>query len=361
MAGPLLPAVNRQILLRRRPVGAPAADDFSSVDSPVPAPREGEVLRRTIYLSLDPYMRGRMNETRSYAPPVALGEVMVGGTVSEVIESRHPAFAAGDLILGSDGWQQCAASTPRGLRKLDPRAAPISTALGVLGMPGLTAYVGLLDIGQPKSGETVVVSAASGAVGSVVGQIARLKGCRAVGIAGSREKCDYVVSELRFDAAVDYKTSSVLRPGRDGLERVSFSDLVSALRDACPNGIDVYFDNVGGTVLAAALSVINRGARIPLCGLIAHYNATEPPHGPNLGPLIVNRALARGFLVNDHFDRFSAFLKEGGAWVQSGELRYQEDIVDGLEAAPEAFIGLLEGRNFGKLLVRVSPDPTRLA
>jgi NADPH-dependent curcumin reductase len=345
MAGSLLPTVNRQVLLRRRPVGAPTNDDFSIVDSPVLDVRDGEVLRRTIYLSLDPYMRGRMNEARSYAKPVALGEVMVGGTVSEVIQSGDPAFAPGDLVLGMDGWQRLALSAPTNLRKLDPSVAPISTALGVLGMPGLTAYVGLLDIGQAKSGETVVVSAASGAVGSAVGQIARLKGCRAVGIAGSREKCDYVVNDLNFDAAVNYK---------DG-------NLVHALRDACPNGIDVYFDNVGGAVLAAALRLINRGARIPLCGQISSYNATEPPTGPYLAPLIANRALIKGFLVSDHRDRYEAFLKECGAWVRSGELRYREDIVEGLDSAPQAFIGLLEGRNFGKLLVRVSLDPTRAA
>jgi len=343
MAGSILPTVNRQVLLRRRPVGAPTNDDFSIVDSAVRDVRDGEVVRRTIYLSLDPYMRGRMNEARSYAKPVALGEVMVGGTVSEVIQSRDPAFTPGDLVLGMDGWQSLAVSAPTNLRKLDPNVAPISTALGVLGMPGLTAYVGLLDIGQARSGETVVVSAASGAVGSAVGQIARLKGCRAVGIAGSREKCDYVVNDLKFDAAVNYK---------DG-------NLVHALREACPNGIDVYFDNVGGAVLAAAIRLINRGARIPLSGQISNYNATEPPVGPNLVPLIVNRALIRGFLASDHFDRYEAFLKDCGAWVRSGELRYREDIVEGLDNAPQAFIGLLEGRNFGKLLVRVSPDPTR--
>jgi NADPH-dependent curcumin reductase CurA len=333
---------NRQIRLRRRPVGAPTADDFSIVDSPMPLARDGEVLRRTIYLSLDPYMRGRMNEARSYAPSLALDDVIVGGTVSEVIESKHPSLRPGDLVVGMDGWQQYASSAPAGLRPIDRSVAPISTALGVLGMPGLTAYVGLLDIGRPVAGETVVVSAASGAVGSVVGQIARLKGCRAVGVAGSQTKCDYVVNELGFDAAVNYK--------RDG-----FAD---ALRDACPNGIDVYFDNVAGPVLEAVLRYINRGARIPLCGLISQYNATDPPRGPNLAPLLTNRAVIHGFLVLDHFDRFGAFVHEVGAWVRNGDLRYREDVVDGLDAAPQAFIGLLEGRNFGKLLVRVSEQST---
>lgn len=311
----------------------------------MPVAQDGEVLRRTIYLSLDPYMRGRMNDARSYAPPVALGDVMVGGTVSDVIESRHPSFTKGDLVVGLDGWQEYASSPPQGLRKLDPRIAPISTALGVLGMPGLTAYVGLLDIGRAKSGETVVVSAASGAVGAVVGQIARLKGCRAVGIAGSAGKCDYIVSELGLDAAVNHGDA----------------DFREALRRACPNGIDVYFENVGGAVFAAVLPLINRGARIPLCGQISQYNATEPAPAPNLGPLLVNRALIQGFIVLDHVDRFGAFLAECSAWVRSGELRYREDIVSGLRAAPQAFIGLLEGRNFGKLLVRVSSDATRLS
>jgi len=334
---------NRQIRLQRRPTGAPTSDDFSIVDSPVPVPQEGHVLRRTIYLSLDPYMRGRMSDARSYATPVALGDVMVGGTVSQVIESRDPKLAAGDFVAGMDGWQQYVSSPAAGLRKLDPNLAPISTAVGVLGMPGLTAYVGLLDIGQAKSGESVVVSAASGAVGSVVGQIARLKGCRAVGIAGTAEKCEYLTRELGFHAAVNHRDP----------------DLRGALRAACPDGIDVYFENVGGVVLDAVIGLINRGARIPLCGLISQYNASPLPPGPNLAPLLTNRARIQGFIVLDHFDRFGAFLQECAPWVRNGQLRYREDIVDGLDAAPNAFIGMLEGKNFGKLIVRVSTDPTR--
>jgi NADPH-dependent curcumin reductase CurA len=337
------PTVNRQVRLRRRPVGAPTPEDFEIIDAPMPVGQEGEVLRRTIYLSLDPYMRGRMSDAPSYAPPVALGGLMVGGTVSEVIASTHPAFAKGDFVVGMDGWQQYASSVGAGLRKLDPHLAPISTALGVLGMPGLTAFVGLIDIGQVKSGETVVVSAASGAVGSVVGQIARLKGARAVGLAGSQEKCHYLVQELGFHAAVNHRGG----------------DLRQALRAACPSGIDVYFENAGGAILDAVLRIINRGARIPLCGLISQYNVSPLPPGPNLMPLLVNRARIQGFLVTDHGDRVDAFLRECGGRVRSGELRYREDIVSGLDRAPEAFIGLLEGRNFGKLLVRVSPDPTR--
>jgi NADPH-dependent curcumin reductase len=334
---------NRQVRLQRRPSGAPTPDDFSIVDSPAPTVEDGHVLRRTIYLSLDPYMRGRMSDARSYAKPVAVGDVMVGGTVSQIIESRHSSFKPGDFVAGTDGWQEYASSPPTTLRRLDPAAAPISTAIGVLGMPGLTAYVGLLDIGQAKSGETVVVSAASGAVGSVVGQLARLKGCRAVGVAGSKEKCEYLTGELGFHAAVNHRDP----------------DLRGALTAACPNGIDVYFENVGGVVLEAVLGLINRGARIPLCGMVSQYNVRPLPPGPNLIPLLTYRARIQGFLVSDHYDRFEAFLREVGPWVRSGELRYREDIVDGLDSAPQALIGLLEGKNFGKLLVRVSPDPSR--
>ena len=338
-------AVNRQVLLRRRPSGAPTPADFQIIESPIPEAREGEILCRTIYLSLDPYMRGRMNEGRSYAASVELGQVMVGGTVSQVIESKSPAFAKGDFVVGYDGWQAYAVSKGAGVRKLDPAQAPISTALGVLGMPGMTAYVGLLDIGQPKPGETVVVSAASGAVGSVVGQIARIKGCRAVGVAGSSEKCDYVVKELGFDACVNYKAQ----------------ELLPALKEACPRGVDVYFDNVGGPVLSAVLRLLNQNARIPLCGLISQYNATELPPGPNLGPILVNRALIKGFIVSDHMDRAGAFRADCARWVREGTLKYREDVVEGLDAAPGALVGLLAGKNFGKLLVRVSSDRTRSA
>lgn len=334
---------NRQVRLKSRPVGEPKPDDFQLAEAPIPTPGDGQVLSRTIYLSLDPYMRGRMNEGRSYAASVDLGHVMVGATVSEVVESRYAGLAKGDLVLGYDGWQEYAVSPGPSLRKLDPRAAPVSTALGVLGMPGMTAYVGLLDIGRPKRGETVVVSAAAGAVGSAVGQIARIKGCRAVGIAGGQVKCDYVVEELGFDAAVDYRTG----------------DLFTALKHACPNGIDVYFDNVGGDVLKAVLRQINRGARIPLCGIISQYNATELPPGPNLAPVLVNRALIQGFIISDHVERMPEFLRDCGEWVRAGRLKYREDIVDGLERAPDALIGLLRGKNLGKLIVRVSPDPTR--
>lgn len=336
--------LNRQILLRQRPSGQPAAADFQMIETEVPVVADGEVLRRTIYLSLDPYMRGRMSAAKSYSKPVEVGDVMVGGTVSEVIESRNPRFSAGDFVVGLDGWQEYAVSDGRSLRRLDPDAAPISTAVGVLGMPGMTAYVGLLDIGQPKPGETVVVSAASGAVGSVVGQIAKIKECRAVGIAGSAEKCDSVVNELGFDACVSHRSPT----------------FVEDLAAACPSGVDVYFENVGGAVLRAALTLLNVGARIPLCGQIADYNAVEQITGPNWRVLLVKRAMVKGFIVFDHVGRMAAFLEDCSRWVQEGRLKYREDIVDGgLDVAPEAFLRLFEGRNFGKLLVQVSPDPTR--
>lgn len=334
---------NRQIVLRRRPVGIPSPEDFEIVTTPMPSMPEGGVLRRTIYLSLDPYMRGRMSDQPSYAQPVSIGQVMVGQTVSQVLESSRPDFAAGDFVVGNDGWQAYAASVGTELRKLDPASAPISTAVGVLGMPGMTAYVGLLDIGQPRVGETVVVSAASGAVGAVVGQIAKIKGCRAVGVAGSDLKCDYVVSDLRFDACVNYK--------RD--------DFRQRLEQACPDGIDIYFDNVGGAVLAAVLRLLNKDARIPLCGLISQYNTTELPPGPNLRPLLVKRAMIKGFIVWDHNHRVAAFLADCSRWIAEGKLKYREDFVDGLDGAPAALPRLFDGRNFGKLLVRVATDPTR--
>jgi NADPH-dependent curcumin reductase CurA len=334
---------NVKVVLRSRPVGEPRTGDFAVVHEPIPKAGPGQILTRTIYLSLDPYMRGRISGAPSYAASVAVGDVIVGGTVSEVIDSQNPAFARGDLVVGYDGWQTYGVSTGAFVRKLDPRDAPISTALGVLGMPGMTAYVGLLDIGRPKAGETVVVSAASGAVGAVVGQLAKLMQCRVVGIAGSDAKCRYVVDELGFDAGVNYRT-----PG-----------LTGALREACPKGIDVYFENVGGDVLDAVVTLINQGARIPLCGLISQYNAAEPPRGPNLRPFLMNRALLQGFIISDHIDRMPAFLDDMTRWVKEGRVKYREDIVEGLAKAPEAFIGLLKGKNFGKLLVRVGADPTR--
>jgi len=334
--------VNRQILLKSRPDGEPKATNFTLAEAPVPTPQDGEVLRRTLYLSLDPYMRGRMSDGPSYAASVALGQVMVGGTISQVIASRSSEFAEGDFVLGYDGWQEYGLSDAQGLRKLDPAQGRLSYALGVLGMPGLTAYAALLDIGRPQPGETVVVSAAAGAVGSIVGQVAKIKGCRAVGLAGSDEKCRFVTDVLGFDACVNYKTT----------------DLAAALREACPDGIDVYFDNVAGRILEAVLGQINLGARIPLVGLISEYNAAAPPPGPNLRPLLVKRALIHGFLVGDYSYRQEVFLSDMSGWVREGSVKVREERVDGLENAPEAFLGLFSGRNTGKLLVRVSEDPS---
>ncbi|MGZ4779872.1 MAG: NADP-dependent oxidoreductase, partial [Thermoanaerobaculia bacterium] len=328
-----------------RPEGFPSESNFEIVENPIPRVGDGEVLRRTIYLSLDPYMRGRMSTQKSYAEPAKLGEPMVGATVSEVIESKNPRYRAGDFVLGFDGWQGYAVSDGKGLRKLDPSEAPISYSLGVLGMIGLTAYVGLLDIGKPKEGETVVVSAAAGAVGSIAGQIARIKGCRVVGTAGTDEKCRFVVDELKFDACINYKKE----------------DLNAALKAACPSGIDVYFDNVGGAVLEAVLKRINVHARIPLIGLISQYSHAKPQPGPNLGSILVNRALIQGMIIFDHADRMPEFLREMAPWLREGKVHYREDVVQGLKNAPAAFIGLLNGDNIGKRLIQVSPDPTREA
>lgn len=340
-----MPDTNLQIVLAARPRGELRPSDFQLKTGLAPELSAGQVLCRTIYLSIDPYMRGRMNEGGSYAPALALGEVMVGGTVSQVVASRAPEFEPGDYVLGMSGWQEHAACDPRNLRKLDPATAPISTALGLLGMPGFTAYVGLLDFGRPEPGETVVVSAASGAVGSVVGQIARLKGCRVVGVAGAQEKCDYVVRELGFDACVSYK--------KRGLRE--------ALQAACPDGIDIYFENVGGQVLDAVVGLLRPFARIPLCGLIAWYNARSLPEGPDRSPkllaaLLTKRVSLRGFIISDHERRRADFLEDMQAWYAAGHVRTREHIIEGLRNAPEALRGQLVGKNFGKLLIRVSED-----
>ena len=343
---PQTATVNRRIVLAKRPGGAPQPGDFRLEDVPRPVPSERQVLLRTLYLSLDPYMRGRMSEGPSYVEPVALGETMCGGTVCRVEVSRHPGFAVGERVLAYTGWQDYALSDGTGLTRLDLPAAQASLALGVLGMPGVTAYVGLLDIGEPKAGETVVVASATGAVGSVVGQIAKLKGCRAVGIAGGPEKCAYALQELGFDACLNHHAEG----------------LPAALADACPKGIDVYYENVGGAVFEAVLPCLNTGARIPLCGLIAYYNAERLPSGPDLTPLLlrtllVKRIKIQGFIVFDHYERrYAEFAAAIGAWLKAGRIKYREDLVDGLERAPQAFMGLLRGDNFGKLVVRVGAD-----
>ncbi|MEF8725052.1 NADP-dependent oxidoreductase [Candidatus Accumulibacter sp. ACC012] len=338
-------ARNRRIVLESRPVGAPRSDNFRLDEAPVPQPADGQLLLRTLYLSLDPYMRGRMSDAPSYAAPVGIGEAMPGGTVAHVEASQHPDFRAGDLVLAYSGWQDYALSDGRGLVRLDPAMPRPSLALGVLGMPGFTAYMGLLDIGRPQPGETVVVAAASGAVGAVVGQIAKLKGCRVVGIAGGSEKCRYVIDELGFDACIDHHGEN----------------LPQALAEACPQGIDIYFENVGGAVFDAVLPLLNVRARIPLCGLIAHYNDQALPTGPNrLGQLtrtlLVKRIKMQGFIIfDDYGDRYGEFFTAMSAWLKAGQIKFREDLVDGLENAPQAFIGLLEGRNFGKLLIQVAP------
>lgn len=338
--------VNRQIVLAARPHGEPKPSDFDLVESAVPDCPDGGFVARTVYLSLDPYMRGRMNAGRSYADPVEIGGPMEGGTVGVVDESRHSGFAAGDIVVGRGGWQDYAVSDGAGVRKVDPAIAPMSTALGVLGMPGMTAYTGLVNIGKPKAGETVAVAAASGAVGATVGQIAKIKGCRAVGIAGGPEKCAFVTDELGFDACIDHRAPD-------------FADRLAA---ACPDGIDVYFENVGGKVFEAVAPLLTMFSRVPVCGLIAHYNDTAPPDGPNLVPqlmmrILVNRITFRGFIVRDYDHQSADFLRHVSTWIREGKLKYREDFIDGLENAPGGLIGLLKGRNFGKLVVRVSDEP----
>lgn len=333
---------SRQILLASRPHGEPTAANFSIVDTPLAAPGPDQVLLKIRYLSLDPYMRGRMNDGKSYAAPVPIGGVMEGGTVAEIVTSNSDRFRPGDIVLSHSGWQSHAIADAKDLRKVDPTAAPISTAVGVLGMPGMTAYTGLLTIGQPKPGETVVVAAATGPVGSAVGQIARIKGARAVGIAGGADKVRALTEEFGFDVALDHRSPT----------------FVADLKAACPDGIDVYFENVGGHVFDAVFPLLNFFARIPVCGLIAQYNATSLPDGPDRLPLLMRDVLTkrlnfRGFIVRDFADQSKAFFTDMSRWIGEGKVRYREDIVDGLDKAPEAFIGLLKGRNFGKLVVKV--------
>ncbi len=334
--------VNRRIVLAARPHGEPNASHFRLEEARMPVAKAGEVLLANRYLSLDPYMRGRMSAAKSYAEPVAIGDTMVGATVAEVVESQHPDYRVGETVVGFGGWQDFAVSDGRGLRRLDPDAAPVTTALGILGMPGMTAYTGLLNIGQPKAGETVVVAAATGPVGSLVGQIAKRKGARAVGIAGGPEKCAFLRDTLGFDAAIDHRAEN----------------LPDALAAACPDGIDVYFENVGGAVFDAVLPLLNNFARIPVCGLVSGYNATELLPGPDRVPVLMRAILSKrlhlqGFIVWDFAAQEPAFLQEVGGWLRDGLVVHREDIVDGLEHAPEAFAGLLQGRNFGKLIVRI--------
>ncbi|TMG81952.1 MAG: NADP-dependent oxidoreductase [Betaproteobacteria bacterium] len=329
--------INKQVLLASRPQGRVTEDNFRIVEAPVVRPGAGEVLVRNEWLSLDPYMRGRMNDVKSYVPPAQLGEVMVGQTVGEVIESQDPRFEPGAKVLTQLGWQLYGVAKPNELTPIDVRRAPASYYLGVLGMPGMTAWFGLSEIGQPKPGETVVVSAASGAVGSVVGQLARILGCRAVGIAGGQAKCDYVVHELGFDACVDYKAGNLLQD----------------LRQACPKGVDVDFENVGGEILDTLLRVMNRYSRIVLCGLIADYNASEPYGYKMLRSVLVNRIRMQGMIVFDWKDRYGEALGTLARYLEQGKLKYRESVVHGIDNAPGGFIALLKGENFGKQLVKL--------
>jgi NADPH-dependent curcumin reductase CurA len=338
--------INRQMTLASRPFGAPTAENFALVHTAKPIPKADEVLLRTVFLSLDPYMRGRMNDAKSYAEPVALNTVMVGGSVCRVEESNHSGYEKGDWVVAFGGWQDYSVINGSELLKLDNNMANPSQALGVLGMPGLTAYMGLLDIGQPKAGETVVVAAATGAVGSLVGQIAKLKGCKVVGIAGGDTKCQYAVETLGFDYCLDHQSDN----------------LAKQLATVCSSGIDVYFENVGGKVFDAVMPLLNSCARIPLCGLISQYNATELPSGPDrlsflMGSLLTKRIKMQGFIVfDDYGHRYAEFNQQMVKWLTAGEIKHKEDRVEGLENTVNAFIGLLKGDNFGKLVVRVGPD-----
>ena len=332
--------MNRQITLAARPKGFPVPEDFELVETPIPEPGEGEVLSRTLFMSVDPYMRGRMNDRASYAANVQIGDVMVGGTVGEVIASNDPDFEVGDIVQAQIGWQAYGVSKGSNLRKVNPDLAPVSTALGVLGMPGLTAYFGLLEVGQPKEGETVLVTGAAGAVGSIVGQIAKIAGCRVVGVAGSDEKIAHVVDELGFDAAFNYK---------------EVDDYSAELQRLCPDGIDVFFDNVGGAVSDAAFPLMNVRGRISVCGQISQYNLTAPEQGPRMMWYFISQRLTmRGFLVFDFEDQHAEALNQMAIWVNEGRIKYREDIWEGLENAPEAFIDMMRGGNTGKRVVKVA-------
>ena len=339
--------VNTQVLLKSRPAGKPTIDNFEFKDTKIPDIRNGQILTRTIYLSLDPYMRGRMSEAKSYAEPVPVGGVMIGGAVGIVEKSKNDRFDEGDIVVTHTGWQSHAICDGRGVRKLSPSPTPISTALGVLGMPGMTSYVGLKHIGLPVKGETLVVAAATGPVGATVGQIAKINGCRTVGIAGGAEKCAYAESEFGFDTCINHKSNN-------------FTDKLAA---ACPNGIDIYWENVAGPVLEAVIPHLNFFSRIPVCGLISQYSMTELPCGRDYLPLLMrciltNRTRVQGFIVTDYNTDFKEFISTMTNWVESKRVVFKEHRIKGLENAPEGLLELLEGNNFGKTIVEVSDDPT---
>lgn len=336
--------VNREIHLKRRPVGTPTAADFELVETPIPTPAAGQFLVRNVFMSVDPYMRGRMMDRESYIPPFQVGQVMDGGSVGQVMRSEHPGFAAGDYVCGfaNGGWREWWLSDGTMMQKVDPALVPLQAYLGVLGMPGLTAYSGLLRIGQPKAGETVFVSAAAGAVGAVVCQIAKAKGCRVVGSVGSDAKAEWLRREAGVDAVVNYKACG---------------DLLAAVKAAAPKGIDVYFENVGGAHLEVALELMNRFGRIVACGMISQYNATEPPPGPRNIIQVVGKSLTmQGFIVSNYLDMVPSFFADMGQWVREGKMKWEETIVEGIAKAPDAFLGLFTGANAGKMLVRLGPD-----
>jgi NADPH-dependent curcumin reductase CurA len=336
--------ISREVRLVGRPRGLPDEELFEVVETPVPEPAEGQVVVRNAYLSVDPYMRPRMNDMRSYVAPFTLGEVMTGGAVGRVEASRHERFEAGAWVLHGLGWREWALSDGSGMRKVDPAAAPVSTALGVLGMPGFTAYYGLFELGKPAEGETVFVSGAAGAVGSAAGQMAKIAGCRVLGCAGTDEKCAWL-EELGFDAAFDYRR----RPLRD------------ALKQHAPDGIDIYFDNVGGDSLEAAIGALRNYGRVIACGSVARYNDVEASPGPrNMFMVVTKRLRIQGYIITDHYDRFREFYERAQEWVRDGRLRYRETVVEGIENAPSAFLGLFRGDNIGKMLVKVGPDPSEL-
>jgi NADPH-dependent curcumin reductase CurA len=332
------PSVTRRFLLAARPVGLPKESDFKLVEAPLPAPEAGQVLVKTVYLSVDPYMRGRITGVRTYADPVHVGDLMVGGTVGQVIESRDPSLQPGDYVAGYWGWQDHAVAPVAGLQKLNPQLAPMSTALGVLGMPGMTAYFGFLEICHPKAGETVVVSGAAGAVGSLVGQIAKIQDCRVIGIAGGDDKIRYIVNDLGFDGAFNYKTTS---------------DYVASLKELCPKGIDCYFDNVGGAISDAVFALLNPFARVSVCGQISQYNLQAPELGPRLlAQILVRQVKVEGFIVTRFLERWQQGVAQMATWMKEGRIKYHEDIVEGFEKTPRAFIDMLEGKNTGKMLVK---------
>ena len=339
--------INRQILLAARPVGWPRESDFQLEETALPQPSAGQFLVRNIYMSVDPYMRARMNDRKSYVPPFQVGKPLEGGAIGQVIKSNHPAFPEGSLVSHFLGWREYFVSAGEGMMaRIDPAPAPISTYLGILGIPGFTGWYGLKEIGRPKAGETLAVSAAAGATGSLVAQMGKILGCRVVGTAGSDAKCAYLTGELGLDAAINYKTAG------DG-------DVYAALREACPKGIDIYFENVGGPILDAVLRLLNPFSRIPLCGMISQYNLEAPEPGPRfLVTMIPNRTLMQAFIITDHLNRHPEFIREVGGWLKAGKLKYKETVVEGLENAPKAFLGLMRGENMGKRLIRLAPDPS---